>query len=67
MTIRFGHPGVGLSRARELVEKEFAAAKDIKIEWTFFRGAGPAVNESVAAKQLDFFLLGDLPAIVGQS
>lgn len=80
LTVRFGHPGVGLdnrqyslgdatsyARARELIEKEFAADKDIKIEWTFFRGAGPALNESVAAKQLDFFLLGDLPAIVGRS
>ncbi|UXN57503.1 ABC transporter substrate-binding protein [Phyllobacterium zundukense] len=80
LTIRFGHPGIGLdnkqysygdatsyARARELIEKEFASDKDIKVEWTFFRGAGPALNESVAAKQLDFFLLGDLPAIVGRS
>lgn len=80
LTIRFGHPGTGLdnrqysqgdatsyARARELIEKEFASDKDIKVEWTYFRGAGPALNEAVAAKQLDFFLLGDLPAIVGRS
>ncbi|MDX0660954.1 hypothetical protein GOD21_29025 [Sinorhizobium medicae] len=79
LTIRFGHPGTGLdnrqysqgdatsyARAREL-EKEFRTDKDIKVEWTYFRGAGPALNEAVAAKQLDFFLLGDLPAIVGRS
>lgn len=78
--IRFGHPGVGAeqrafshgdpttyARARELIEKEFANDKDVKIEWTFFRGAGPALNESVASGQLDFFLLGDLPAIVGRA
>ena len=78
--IRFGHPGVGAeqrpysygdpttyARARELIEKEFAADKDVKIEWTFFRGAGPALNEAVASGQLDFFLLGDLPAIVGRA
>lgn len=78
--IRFGHPGVGTenrpyafgdattyARARELIEKEFANDKDVKIEWTYFRGAGPALNESVAAGQLDFFLLGDLPAIVGRA
>ena len=72
--IRFGHPGVGAeqrafshgdpttyARARELIEKEFANDKDVKIEWTFFRGAGPALHESVASGQLDFFLLGDLP------
>ncbi|PYE94763.1 sulfonate transport system substrate-binding protein [Rhizobium sp. PP-F2F-G38] len=80
VTIRFGYPGIGLDnrqysqgdassygRARDYIEKEFAADKNIKIEWTFFRGAGPALNESVAANQLDFFLLGDLPAIVGRS
>lgn len=78
--IRFGHPGVGAeqrafshgdpttyARARQLIEKEFENDKDIKIEWTFFRGAGPALNESVASGQLDFFLLGDLPAIVGRA
>ncbi|MDI4655304.1 ABC transporter substrate-binding protein [Xanthobacter autotrophicus] len=78
--IRFGHPGVGAearpysygdpttyARARQLIEKEFDNDKDIKIEWTFFRGAGPALNESVASGQLDFFLLGDLPAIVGRA
>ena len=77
--IRFGFPGVGAdnrpyshstaiayARTRETLEKDFA--KDgIKIEWTFFRGAGPALNEAVAAGQLDFFLLGDLPAIVGRA
>ncbi|MFG1480425.1 ABC transporter substrate-binding protein [Xanthobacter sp. V4C-4] len=80
MVIRFGHPGVGAeqrpyshgdattyARARQWIEKEFENDKDIKIEWTFFRGAGPALNESVAAGQLDFFLLGDLPAIVGRA
>jgi len=78
--IRFGFPGVGAdnrqyslgdtstyARAREIIEKEFANDKDVKISWTFFRGAGPALNESYAAGQLDFFLLGDLPAIVGRS
>lgn len=78
--IRFGHPGVGTenrpyafgdattyARARELIEKEFENDKDVKIEWTHFRGAGPALNEAVAAGQLDFFHLGDLPAIVGRA
>ena len=77
--IRLGFPGVGAdnrpyghstvipyARARETLEKEFA--KDgIEVTWTFFRGAGPALNESVASGQLDFFLLGDLPAIVGRA
>lgn len=77
--IRFGFPGVGAdnkpyshgtvipyARAEQLLEQEFA--KDgIDVTWTFFRGAGPALNEAVAAGQLDFFLLGDLPAIVGRA
>lgn len=80
VSLRFGFPGVGADsrpyaggdiinyvRARELLEKEFAADKDIKVSWTYFRGAGPALNESFASGQLDFFLLGDLPAIVGRS
>jgi sulfonate transport system substrate-binding protein len=78
--LRFGFPGVGADarpfsagdilnyvHAREILEKEFAGDKDISVTWTFFRGAGPALNESFAAGQLDFFLLGDLPAIVGRS
>lgn len=78
--IRFGYPGVGAdqrpyshsdattyARARGLIEKEFENDKDVRIDWTFFRGAGPALNEAVASGQLDFFLLGDLPAIVGRT
>lgn len=78
--IRLGFPGVGADnkpyshstavpyvRARELIEKEFANDPGVKVTWTFYRGAGPALNEAVAAGQLDFFLLGDLPAIVGRA
>uniref|UniRef100_A4WQJ3 ABC-type nitrate/sulfonate/bicarbonate transport systems periplasmic components-like protein n=1 Tax=Cereibacter sphaeroides (strain ATCC 17025 / ATH 2.4.3) TaxID=349102 RepID=A4WQJ3_CERS5 len=77
--IRIGFPGVGAdsrpyghstvipyARAREILEKEFAS-DGIEVIWTFFRGAGPALNEATAAGQLDFFLLGDLPAIVGRA
>lgn len=39
--------------ANKLLEKEFA--KDgIKIQWSFFKGAGPAINEAFANRQLDF-------------
>lgn len=80
LEIRFGFPGVGADnrphshgtvvpyvRARELLEKEFANDPETTITWTFYRGAGPALNEAVASGQLDFFLLGDLPAIVGRA
>jgi sulfonate transport system substrate-binding protein len=46
-----------------LLEEEFK--KDgIKVEWIFFKGAGPAVNEALVNKQLDFAWQGDLPSIV---
>jgi sulfonate transport system substrate-binding protein len=52
--------------ANKLLEQEFA--KDgIKIEWTYFKGAGPAVNEALANRQLDFAYLGDLAHIIGRS
>ncbi|KAF0815157.1 putative aliphatic sulfonates-binding protein [Andreprevotia sp. IGB-42] len=48
------------------VENEFA--KDgIKVEWVFFKGQGPAVNEAISNNQLDFTTLGDLPATIGRS
>jgi sulfonate transport system substrate-binding protein len=81
LTIRFGYPGVGadnrqfasgdivaVAHAGHYIDDEFAKDPDIKIEWTFFRGAGPALNESLASGHLDFAAgLGDLPAIVGRS
>ncbi len=79
--IRIGYPGTGLddrpfaygeftavAHVQHLVEAEFKDQPDVKVTWTFFRGAGPALNESLAAGQLDFAAgLGDLPAIVGRS
>lgn len=51
---------------RGIFEKEFA--KDgIKVEWTFFVGAGPATNEALALKKIDFATQGDLPLVVARS
>jgi sulfonate transport system substrate-binding protein len=49
-----------------LLEKEFEGT-GIKVNWIFYKGAGPAVNEAIADGQLDFALQGDLPAIVGRA
>ncbi len=38
-----------------------------RIEWVFYRGAGPAVNEALANRHVDFAWQGDLPAVVGRS
>jgi sulfonate transport system substrate-binding protein len=78
--IRVGVPGIGIGNRpvvggsstatvhlRGLLEEEFA--KDgIKIQWSFLRGAGPAVNELFANGLADFgFGLGDLPSIIGRA
>lgn len=60
---RTGGSTTGIVNANGLLEKEFA--KDgIKVEWIFFKGAGPAVNEALVNKQLDLAWQGDLPSIV---
>ena len=77
--IRFGSPELGTGakpfpggnplavvKARGWLEEEFAK-DNIKIEWTFFRGAGPAVNEALASKQLDLVFLGDLASVIGRA
>lgn len=77
--IRIGSPELGAGdkgfsganplsvvKARGWLEEEFA--KDgVKIEWTFFRGAGPAVNEALSGRQLDVVFLGDLASVIGRS
>src|SRR5688572_2012789 len=77
--IRIAYPGVGVGNRpvvggnstatvhlRGILEEEFK--KDgIRVEWSFLRGAGPAVNELYANGLVDFSLLGDLPSIIGRS
>lgn len=79
-TIRIGFPGAGTGGRplpstgftantvfRNELEQEFAA-DGIKIEWKYYVGAGPALNEAFANGLLDFcFGHGDLPLIVGRS
>jgi sulfonate transport system substrate-binding protein len=60
-----GSPG-GVARVNNWLEDEFKAT-GIKVEWLFFKGAGPAVNEALSNKQIDFAYQGDLPSIVGRS
>lgn len=77
--IRIAYPGVGVGNRpvvggssaatvhlKGMLEDEFR--KDgIQINWSFLRGAGPAVNELYANGLVDFSLLGDLPSIIGRS
>ncbi len=57
---------VCVANVQGLVEKEFAT-DGTRIEWHFYSGAGPAVNEALAGGQLDFAWQGDLPSIVARS
>ena len=61
-----GSPG-GTMHANHYLEDEFRSDPNIRIEWSFFRGAGPAVNEAIANDQLDLAYQGDLPSIIGRA
>ncbi|HYD66197.1 ABC transporter substrate-binding protein [Azospirillum sp.] len=80
VTIRVGYAAIGvgnrpfvggssaaLAHAEGYLEAEFRNDPDVKVEWFFFKGAGPAVNEAIANGQLDFALQGDLPSLIGRS
>lgn len=60
-----GSPGA-VARINGWVEEAF---KDdgVEVDWVFFKGAGPAVNEALSNKQIDFAYHGDLPSVVGRS
>ena len=60
-----GSPG-GVARANNWLEEAFKGT-GIQVQWLFFKGAGPAVNEALSNKQIDFAYQGDLPAVVGRS
>jgi sulfonate transport system substrate-binding protein len=57
---------VSVIHAQGRLEKEFGH-DGTQIDWHFFAGAGPAVNEALAEGALDFAWQGDLPEIVARS
>lgn len=57
---------ISIAHAKGWIEEEFAR-DNLKVEWFFFKGAGPAVNEALTNQQLDFAFQGDLPAIVARA
>jgi sulfonate transport system substrate-binding protein len=79
VTIHIGFSGIGVGNkpmvggdiagvlvAQKLFEKEFSGDQ-VKIDWNFFKGAGPATNEALANNQIDFAFEGDLPSLVGRA
>ncbi|HEY0181356.1 MAG TPA: ABC transporter substrate-binding protein [Rhodopila sp.] len=80
VTIRFGFANVGVdnrqfsggnflatAHAGHYIENELKDLPGVKVEYAFFKGAGPAVNEAFANGQLDFASQGDLPQIIARA
>jgi sulfonate transport system substrate-binding protein len=79
VTIRVGFAGIGaggrenvsgiagLVGTEKYLEREFADRTDIRVQWFYFKGAGPAVNEALANDQLDFAYMGDLPSLTARA
>lgn len=57
---------IAVAHATGAIEQEFKP-DNVKIEWYFFKGAGPAVNEALSNRQIDFAFQGDLPSIIGKA
>lgn len=56
----------GLAIHKGWFAEEFKA-DGTKVEFSYFKGAGPAVNEALTNRQLDFAFQGDLASIVGKA
>jgi sulfonate transport system substrate-binding protein len=80
VTIRFGFANVGVdnrqfsggnaiatAHAEHYIENGFKDLPNVKVEFFFFKGAGPAVNEAFANGQLDFASQGDLPQVIARA
>ncbi|AOS42749.1 hypothetical protein A0U95_01015 [Pseudomonas brassicacearum] len=57
---------VDILTSQHLYEKALEGS-NVKVQWVYFKGAGPAINEALANQQVDLAYLGDLPAIVGRA
>jgi sulfonate transport system substrate-binding protein len=60
-----GSPG-SVARANRWLEDAFDK-QGVRVEWFFFKGAGPAVNEALSNDQIDFAYQGDLPSVIGRA
>lgn len=61
----FGQHAVAIAQAHRYVESELNGAS--RVEYHFFDRTGPAINEALAAGQLDFASYGELPQIIGRA
>jgi sulfonate transport system substrate-binding protein len=76
-TIRFGDVGFGfgtpfgvglqaIADAKGFIADEFKGTPT-KVEFTYFTGTGPAINEALSNGQLDFASYGAVPNIIGKA
>ncbi|PVZ12506.1 MULTISPECIES: ABC transporter substrate-binding protein [unclassified Pseudomonas] len=64
--VTFGGSSASVLRNQQLLEKAFAGS-GTEVQWFFFKGAGPAVNEALSNQQIDFAYEGDLPQVVARA
>jgi sulfonate transport system substrate-binding protein len=64
--VTFGASSLSIARNQQLLEKAFEGS-GTEVQWFFFKGAGPAVNEALANQQIDFAYEGDLPQVVARA
>jgi len=62
----FTSGAVGLAYTKGWLQEAFAGT-GTRVEFLFFKGAGPAVNEALTNGQVDFAFQGDLPSIIGRA
>jgi len=63
---RIGTGWMAVAQTKGFIEEELKK-DNVKVQWTFFKGQGPQVNEALTNDQLDFTTLGDLPSVIGRS
>jgi hypothetical protein len=61
---QFGQNAIAIAQANRLIEREIPGAR---VEYHFYDHTGPAINEALAAGQLDFAAYGELPQIIGKA
>ena len=62
----YGTAIFGIAQARHSIEDQFAG-QPTRIEFQYFAGTGPEINEALATDHLDFAQYGSLPAIIAHA
>jgi sulfonate transport system substrate-binding protein len=60
----FGQGIFAVAQVKGLMQAEFADT-GVKLDWSYFTGTGPAINEALANGQADFAQYGSIPNIIG--